>query len=786
MGNRLGQAFTLTATGGICSFLGETQEALGRHSQALQFFREMGNKHGEASALNGIGYVYELLGEKQKALESYQRAEQIFHGAGLLEGEEASVIYVGRAHLALGDYNKALKAYQRAYLMARTLGDQISEGEMLHEIGTVYNSLNEKDKALGYLDRAQSLNQKTENRKMQAYTLNNIGRIFEDSGDKQKALDYYLKALPLSLAVEDRRGENLIRYNIARLEHGRGNYGEALSQLKLTLGSIENFRSSVASQDLRSSYVASVTQHYELYIDLLMRMRNQRPSEGYDVSALQASERARARSLLESLVEARADIRQGVDPSFLERERSLQQILNAKADRQVRLLTRKHTEEEAAALSREINGLSTQYTELQALIRGSSPHYAALTQPQPLTVPQIQQEVLDPETLLLEYSLGDERSYLWAVTNTSLQSYELPGKSDIERTARQVNALLLSAQLQGAETERQFRRAATALSRILLSPAAELLGRKRLLIVAEGALQYIPFSALPEPTGRTEDLTAGSTFSPLILNHEIVSLPSASVLAILRRETHQHPSPPKMIAVLADPVFESDDPRLRRKGVRSKTESVRPSRKRPRTFRELKTRGEFNIPRLPSTREEADAILGFTPPELNLKAVGFQASRTTATSSDLSQYRVVHFATHGLLDTEKPELSGLVLSLLDEQGRTQNGFLRLDDIYNLNLPVDLVVLSACNSGLGKDVRGEGLVGIVRGFMYAGAARVVASLWKVEDEATAELMKRFYRHMFQVGEPASAALRAAQIEMLQQKRWSYPYFWAAFVLQGEWK
>jgi CHAT domain-containing protein len=169
-----------------------------------------------------------------------------------------------------------------------------------------------------------------------------------------------------------------------------------------------------------------------------------------------------------------------------------------------------------------------------------------------------------------------------------------------------------------------------------------------------------------------------------------------------------------------------------------------------------------------------------------MMALGFQASRATATSSELSQYRIVHFATHGLLNSEHPELSGLVLSLIDEQGKHQNGFLRLHDIYNLNLPADLVVLSACNTALGKDVRGEGLVGIVRGFMYAGAARVVSSLWKVDDEATAELMKGFYRRMFQENMPPAAALRAAQVEMWKQKQWRSPYYWAAFVLQGEWK
>jgi CHAT domain-containing protein len=194
--------------------------------------------------------------------------------------------------------------------------------------------------------------------------------------------------------------------------------------------------------------------------------------------------------------------------------------------------------------------------------------------------------------------------------------------------------------------------------------------------------------------------------------------------------------------------------------------------------------GKLRIPRLPSTGREAEAIVSASP-ESSFKAVGFQANLTTATSPELGAYRVVHFATHGLLNNEHPELSGIVLSMVNEQAQSQDGFLRLHDIYNLELPVDLVVLSACNSGLGKQFEGEGLVGIVRGFMYAGAQRVVGSLWKVDDEATGELMKLFYDAMLRGGMPPSAALRHAQIEMWNQKTWRSPFYWAAFVLQGEW-
>jgi CHAT domain-containing protein len=594
-------------------------------------------------------------------------------------------------------------------------------------------------------------------------------------------------------------------------------------------------RVKVASQELRASYFASEHQRYDFYIDLLMQMHKQLTADGTDAAALEASERARARSLAEILGEARADIRQGVEPALLERERSLLQSLNAKLDRQMRPPSGKPDKQEAEALAKEIRDLTTAHEELQTQIRIKSPRYAALTQPQPLGLKEIQEQVLDDDSLLLEYSLGDEHSYLWAVTRSTMHSYELPKSGEIERAARHLYELLVARQRRPGETDSQYqarvRQAdtqywprAAALSQMLLAPVADQLGTKRLLIVAEGALQYVPFEGLPVP-GKGDGGTLGRGDAvPLMVEHEIVYLPSASVLAVLRDETRNRRAASRAVAVIADPVFEADDPRVavkpeavtarrggktiadsgtRRPGdtgeppLRVATAPRRPVTVSPpsaegfdlqRALRDVRTlrQGRLGFPRLLSSRDEAQAIMAVVPEGAGMKATDFKANRATATSPELGQYRIVHFATHGLFDSEHPERSGLVLSLVDEQGQRQDGFLGIHDIYNLNLPVDLVVLSACNTALGKEVRGEGLMGIVRGFMYAGAARVVASLWKVEDEATAELMKRFYQRMLQDGMRPAAALRAAQVDIWRQKRWSSPFYWAAFTLQGEWK
>jgi CHAT domain-containing protein len=463
-----------------------------------------------------------------------------------------------------------------------------------------------------------------------------------------------------------------------------------------------------------------------------------------------------------------------------------------------------------AEVRTETEDLLAEYHEVEAKIRETTPGFAALTQPQPFDLLRMQKEVLDADTVLLEYSLGSERSYLWAVTADSIAGFELPSEAKVNSAARRVYDLLTArnrnkmreneqrrnAQLRQAQSK--YPEASLALSEMVLRPVAELIPGKRLAIVADGALQYVPFGILPVPIGQQGGMRA----RPLVVDHEIVNLPSASVLGLSRTGLADHKAAPKAIAVLADPVFDRGDTRVKSRmqtpilrddaAQRAKptANSFAASLTESRLTRSVVEAGmlgkEEHLPRLVFTRQEAKSILAVTPGGQGLEALDFSASRATATSAELSQYRIIHFATHGSLDSEHPELSGLVLSLVDEQGRSVNGFLDLADVYNLNLSAELVTLSACETGLGKEIKGEGLVGVTRGFMYAGARRVVASLWKVDDVATAELMGRFYKGMLQEGLRPAEALRQAQVQMLEQKRWPDPYFWGAFTIQGEWR
>jgi CHAT domain-containing protein len=610
-----------------------------------------------------------------------------------------------------------------------------------------------------------------------------LGELHEASSDFDKALTHYGSALELARTIGNKSSQANAYYFLARAERAKGNLERAELNIKETLRIIEQLRAGILGQELRASYFASVQLYYEFYIDLLMNLHEREPERGFDRLALEASEDSKARTLLELLIESRADIRRGVDPDLLQRERSLRQRLDAAALRQVKLKTQVHDSVEAKKLENEIEQLIEEFKIVEARIRAASPNYADITQPGPASVSQLQ-SILDENTVLLEYSLGQNRSFLWLVTRKDVKVFVLPKRGEIEKVSRELYEAVATPPTRkmtvAAKSSANFFGAANQLSQMVLKPVLPLIDGKRLIVVVDGALQYIPFASLPVST---------SDYVPVIRNHEVVNLPSAATLLILRRRLKTRAMAAKAVAILADPVFSSSDFRVK-PVAREKKRIEHTQSSNSRMQRALVETG-FNehpseIPRLPFSRYEADGIARLAPREQSLKLLDFNASRAALMNPELAQYRTLHIATHGLLNSQHPELSGLLFSLVDQRGRPQNGFLQLHEIYNLDLAADLVVLSACQTALGREIRGEGLIGLTRGFMYAGANRVLATLRKVDDEATAEMMRLFYAAMIQDKQSPSAALRTAQLEMQRRKQWIAPFYWSGFTLQGEWK
>ena len=765
--DRLGETQTLTNLGALFVALGDMPNAVKRLNTALKLAQEMGSRQWEAMVLNTVGLAFYQQGDIQEALERHKLALPLRRAAKDQSGEAATLSNLGKCYDKLGQTSLALESFDQALLIARTIGSH----------------------------------------RWEAGALGDRGWLFATQGEPKESLDSFNAALPLYRALGDQRGEASVLFGIARVNRDRGDLVGALSEMESAIAIVETLRGRVTNLQLRASYFSSVREYYEFYIDLLMRLDTKDPSsKNYATKALAVSEQSRARTLLETLQEARVDVRRGVSPALLEKERAARQLLDGKTQRKMQLLAGEHSDQQTHLAKNEVEESLDEYQSVEAEIRATSPGYASLTQPRPLDLEGIRKQVLDPNTILLEYSLGAEDSYLWGVTTDTLVSFQLPKRDDIEKAARHVYDLLTARNPREKDEDDQSRKerlrkaeleypeASLALSKMVLGPVAQLIRGKRIVVVADGALQFVPFETLPIP----DDDQTGNPRRALVLDHEVVTLPSASVLASTREESSERRPGPKAVAVLADPVFDEGDSRVRRGSlklvrqsgaVRRTYSAASSSDASPaqftRSVNDVGMRGA-RLQRLLFSRREAQSILALVPKGARLEALDFRASKTTATSSELGQYRIIHFATHGLLDSEHPELSGLVLSLVDENGRPRNGFLDLQDIYNLNLPADLVVLSACKTAMGKEVKGEGLIGLTRGFMYAGAQRVIASLWEVDDVATAELMKRFYKGLLQDDMRPADALRQAQIQMSQQKQFADPYFWAAFTIEGEWR
>ncbi|MBD2202383.1 CHAT domain-containing tetratricopeptide repeat protein [Calothrix sp. FACHB-168] len=832
VGDRSGEATTLVSFGNVYSDLGEKQKALEYFNKALPLWRAVGDRSGEAITLVSFGNVYSDLGEKQKALEYYNNALSLYQAVGDRSGEATTLNNIGKVYSDLGEKQKALEYYNNALSLYQAVGDRSGEATTLNNIGLVYDDLGEKQKALEYYNNALPRRRAVGDRSGEAYTLVNIGYIYFALGEKQKALEYFNNALPILRAVGDRSGEATTLGNIASLERDRGNLQAARTNVEAAIAIIEQLRTKIDNKDLRSSYFATQQGVYKFYIDLLMELHKKEPSQGYAALALHYSERSRARSLIELLNEANAKILKGANPQLIAQERNLRQQIDAKTTlrRNLENSTNKNdlvTKAAIQRLSQEIANLSNQYEQLQATIRASNPEYAKLTNPDPdkdiLKLPQIQQQ-LDQDTLLLQYSLGEERSFLWAVTSTSMQVYTLPPRQEIEKVATRFHSSLQQ------ETAGEFAiEEAQNLSKLILAPVANQLPGKRLVIVADGGLQTIPFAALADVnergTGGTRGtgeksllkashsaqqsmkiclshalcpmpyahVQAGSEYQPLMVNHEIVNLPSASTIAFQRQQLAKRQPAPKALAILADPVFNTTDCRFKDENCqeadqpqsRNKNLDVSAELQQSQLNRSAKNLKRNGWNRLPFTAEEAKAILKLIPAANSLKALSFDANYNWATSGALNQYRILHFATHGIVDPKEPHLSGILLSSYDKQGKylTENK-LSLGDLFNQDYPAELIVLSACDTGLGKDVNGEGLVGLTRGLMYAGAARVAVSLWQVNDEGTSILMQEFYQQMLQQNKKPAEALRAAQMKLWQDGRSLNE--WAAFTVQGEWR
>ncbi len=750
--------------------LGEWQQAIDGYEQALSIFQRTGNSQREAACLDNIGQLHQDLGEPTLAQEYYKKAQLLLHEKIKDPDAEGNVqSHIGSVNLSQGNLSEALQDFHRAFALRQSARGQ---GYALTNVGAVYFLQNNPQKALEAYDNALELLGKNGDQQGEAVTLYKRAEAYGLLRNQSQAREDFGRALSIWRSIANRRGEATTLLGIARAEGDLNRLDEAVRHSEAALTIIESLRTNVSSTRLRASYFAAQQNYYESNIELNMSLYLQNRSTQRLATSLNASEASRARSLIDMLNGARVDITEGVSQDLVKREHEIQQRLTAKSEAQTKLLSGKHSAEQADASAQEILELVTEDRDVRDRIRTNSPRYAHLTQPQPLTLPEIQ-NLVDENTLLLEYSLGDKRSYVWAVTPDAVKGFELKGRKEIEATAERMNKALTErnrsgvnvspqqVELHRVQADAEYSKAAAELSKLVIEPVAALLGNKRLVIVPDGALQLVSFGALLEPQSATPSDGAARVSTPkkagamndpkqLIQDHEIVYEASASVLALQRKEFGSRQPARHALAVLADPVFDQEGFKLElenRRAAKARNGQPQPgpnssrssgdtsARTRSDLMRAIDDMGVGSISALPESRDEAEAIMKVVPKGEGMAALGFDASRATVMSPGLSQYRIIHFATHGFADLDHPELSGIVLSLVDAKGQPQDGFLRL---------------------------------------------------QVDDEATKYLMEEFYKQMFRNGLKPAAALQQAQLKLAHQSQWRSPFYWAGFVLQGEWK
>jgi CHAT domain-containing protein/tetratricopeptide (TPR) repeat protein len=825
-GDHAGEAATLSSIGKVYSDLGEKQLALGYYNKALQSAKAAKDRSGEAATLSNIGATYSDLGNEDKATDYYNQALLFYRARDDARGEANTLLKFGTYTSIQRDTRKALLYQSQALKIYQSLGDRRGEGAVLQNIGSLQLFSGNREQALRNYEESLKLRVAVGDRRGEAITKNSIGLTYQASGDLRRALESYEYALPILENIGNPQDMAATHYYIARVERDLGRLAEAKTRVEKSIDITEAVRAKLVTKELRNSFSAAISGYHEFYIDLLMRMHQAEPFARYDIMALEMAERYRARTLLELIDEKRHPTSITTTAGLLEQENRLRQELSDKEAQYLKVLRLTRNNEQRIEANRAMEDVFIQLQDLQVQLKLKNPGTATPAPPQTLSVSQIQKQILDDDTLLLEYSLGDEHSYLWVISTSEVTTYVLPERAKVENAIRLVRTNLSGTlwnrpegkdkkprksrpNLSNADARsftaditdeiisdeaRTGREAFISLSRMLLQPAAARLGKKRLAIVAEGPLNAVPFVALPE-------LPAGAQLpqelQPVLLNHEVVLLPSASALAEARSRDAGRPPAPKTIALFADPVFSRSDLRVKRSAGEPPKPAGPSAGIRGDIGAEEFFDADLDFRRLPGTREEALSIFRLVPSGDGLLALDFSANRAMLFNSGLEQYRIIHFATHGLFDSSAPDLPSLVLSQVDEQGRPRNGFVTVRDVSNLRLSTELVVLSTCSTNSANAARGAEIYPFAKtrpalpfsfteAFMYAGASRVLASSTTVGDDTTAELMKRFYKKMLVEKLRPAAALRATQIELWKQTDLQQPFYWASFTLVGEWR
>ncbi len=787
LGDRAREGASLRMVSWLQMKLGQYDDARRTASEALDIAASIGDRGLEAHVLINVARLHELAGDLDTAGRHYERALALAEGVPPILWQVQ--LFLGNNRLKRGDIDGAQRAFEARLAPALRGFQRDDEAAARIGLGDARLALGDLAGAREFYKAAQKTLTPLGFPEYLCAIEERLGRLALLEGRNDLAEAQFQRALAISKELTLASCEVQGHAGLADAAAARGDLDVAAHNARVVVDLTNRFRDAVAGLDARSFGFPELAPAFERAVDVTMRRGEGDPSSPSSAAGLALNEQALARGLFDALSAERIEKRADIPAEFEVERRRLRETWRTRA-LEHEAAVRRRDAERRAQLSDEMTTVTAQLREVESRIDLADPRHASFVRPTPLDAASIQ-ALMDADTTLVEYALGEARSFAWVVTTRSIHAVTLPPRREIATLARRVRDVLASAPQPGGGSPAVgsgIHADVLAMSRMILDPIMPLVTTPRVAIVTPGPLALIPFNVMPVLSER-----AAGTRQPMLRQFEIVNLPSATVLSALRRASGRRTPPSRAIAVFADPVYDAGDPRILALGskspetpaTRSSDEAIEPTD--PLSgWRSARADGTSTaLRRLPFSRQEADAIAAYAPTQ-SLKAMGFDATRERALDATLASYRFVHFATHGLVDPSVPNLSGLALSLVDRQRRPRDGLLLLPDVYEMRLNAEVVVLSGCETALGTEVRGEGHMGLTRGFMYAGAARVVSSLWRVDDAATSALMTAFYRGMLRDRLPPAAALRSAQLEIRKTARWSAPYFWAGFVLHGDWR
>ena len=779
-----GEGLTYIAIGNLFSSTDAKQSALEFYQKAEKIFPDDLDFVDRARLLNGIGSVYEDYNELDLSISYRKKALSGFGKANYKYGQLATLSRLGSLYRIKNEPVPAIENLNLSRKLAVELKDALYLAITAEEFGNLYFQMGQFQKALENYQPALQYFQKTQNIREISLISGKIGQIYYQQNNLWQSRFFFDSALELNKKLRNKFDLAQTLHNLALLDKNESKTKNGLKNIENSLNVTNSLYYDVTNSKLKQTYLSNVYDRYELYVNLLMKIHKESPNENHAIEALQAAEKSKARVMLENLALSEANFTKDADAETVQREKEIRVLLNAKADKLTDLLSRNAEKSETDKISGEINELENELENIKAQLKQNSPVYSAIKNPAPFDVAEFQREVLDDDSLLLEFSLGADESYLWLVGKNEFNAYVLPPREEIEADVEALRGLLKERGLKTGESVEDFQQrireaetdyAAVSknLSRKLFGQIADKIGRKRLIIVPDGELHYFPVAALPLPDSASDE--------PILLTNETVYVPSAQTLAVLSKSRKQTAAT-KNLLVFSDPIFTPDDARFapeNKPDEHSSAETAQAER-----FRFVESLN--NLPRLAASKDESETIVEIVGAPNTDNYSGFAATRENLLNLKTGDYKILHFATHGLTDEKRPELSGIVLSRYDEKGAKLDEFFRIQDIYALDLNADLVVLSACETGIGKEVKGEGLMSLNNAFLQTGAKSVVSSLWKVEDGATLELMRNFYGAMANDGLTPSQALRRAQIKLRENPQYKSPFYWAAFTVQGDFR